>query len=291
MKSFKKLVCGVLCVSLVLVFTACGGNTEKPATLADQTETEVVTTESVTETETETETQTEVSDDERYLQNLADALEARWKTKPSGNRSAEELGLDEFKAYLHECINAEKAVLQPCDSFNFSDEGLAALAKQYEDALLGQEERVDTIMDMYLPPADYSYMIAKRYVTLEQLVNDYNLPIDTNGSNWKDVTSELSAQHKEVAIYEWMQSLELEWEVDSDNSYSDWTQYKATIENTSGYDIDSIEIEIDLYDEDDVVISQEYDYLDSVKNGQKYHVTFGTDKEYERLEVQYTCYY
>ena len=134
MKFFKKLVCGVLCVSLVLVFTACGGNTEKPATLADQTETEVVTTESVTETETETETQTEVSDDERYLQNLADALEARWKTKPSGNRSAEELGLDEFKAYLHECINAEKAVLQPCDSFNFSTDrfGISAVDCQFE---------------------------------------------------------------------------------------------------------------------------------------------------------------
>ena len=43
-------------------------------------------------------------------------------------------------------------------------------------------------------------------------------------------------------------------------------------------------------DEDDVIIDQPGDYLENVRNGQKYHISFMTDFDYDHLETILTAH-
>ena len=62
--------------------------------------------------------------------------------------------------------------------------------------------------------------------------------------------------------------------------------YRGVLENTSGVDLESICYTIDLIDSSGAVVEHAYASLYTAYNGEKYDVTFATDKDFEKYELR-----
>ncbi|WP_374055818.1 FxLYD domain-containing protein [Rossellomorea sp. FM04394] len=72
----------------------------------------------------------------------------------------------------------------------------------------------------------------------------------------------------------------------------DWTTYTTTLENTSGADLESFNIDINFFDAEGVIIGTAFAYHENTwKSGQKVLFEFETDiQDFEKMEWEADYY-
>lgn len=64
-----------------------------------------------------------------------------------------------------------------------------------------------------------------------------------------------------------------------------WKTYQTIIENTTGLDFNTFNININLLDENGVIVESVWEQVNNFNNGAKVQVEFSTDKEFASTEV------
>ena len=237
--------------------------------------------------------------DTDFIVNLGKALEARWTWTDSAENSdevIEEMSASEYQNYLTKCVTSETDVLQSYENYVFEDEELAKLAKQYFFALELQKEGVQYARTNNYLDYDQTFNLGYNYrvVLINEFYTNFGLKVsDKYKTKLDDFIALNNTAKKSIAIQEFVNSLSetLSYTKDEEKSNEYSTYYKAIIENTTDYTIDSLAIEIDFLDASGVVINQSSDYLQNLTAGKKIESSILVeDENFESMEFTITAY-
>ena len=205
--------------------------------------------------------------DEGFITNLTNALEARWKisSEPSATEAAA------YREQLTKCVDAELAVLGDYSEYTFTDDNLALLAEEYYAALEAQREGIqyysvdNTLYQQLFSTKGYN----KRAEIIYLLNNEYSMQVN---SKYASIMSDFLALGEKLhAIEEILeQNLVLE---------STGNDYELLIENTSKYDLSNAQLNFNLFDDAGVVVHSTSDYLTSWASGSKVKATVYTGNQ------------
>lgn len=258
----KKIMLVAACVAITFFLSACGGN--------DTGET--------------TESTGPVYVDQDFLDSLGKGLEERWDYVKDND--------DEEKEALQDATTRELTILDRYTNGEFEDTKLQEKAIAYINELKNGLEVTDTYgSDSFYQNWDKHY--AKRTKMLVDFSENYTIPIS---EKHESTLKELTAHGTEVAQKE---QLEEELQALLQNAgFADETgdnglyfrKYAATVENTTGKDISSLNATVNLLDSEGVVIGTSYLDANNWRSGQKYKFEFGTDKEFQSIEVDVSFY-
>lgn len=228
------------------------------------------------------ETETQYAD-EAFIQSMAKGLEARWKlaTKDEGK-----LTNDTIESTIT-CIQAELDQLTQYESARFEDTKLQEKAIKYINCLKDSKENVSyRFSDDYDEYEKWQEIYKTRTVLIKDFVENYGLTVS---KEYQSTLDEFLAKGKSVeksknektAIQKLVTSLEFK---QTKNEY-DWKMYEATLENTTEYDIKSLQIDVSLLDKEGTILETRYVFAENVSKGQKAKLKFDTNTDFEKLEL------
>ena len=252
-------------------------------------------------TEANVSVEDEKKTDADFIVNLGKGLEARWTLTDSEEYSSEALekmSLAEYQKADTLFVNAELDAIGDLSEYEFEDQELKQLAETYMRGLELQKEGIQYRGTTEYTKQQQTWELGYNYraVCMTDLYNEYGLTVD---EKFQDVLDDFVAQSstakKTIAVQEYVDELPNQVEYIKDEEKSDeWsTYYKAVIENTTDYEIDSLEIEIDFLDASGVVIYQTSDYLNNIKAGGKVQSSVYYDSsvgDFESMELRFTAY-
>ncbi len=220
----KKIISIVLCIMLSISLVACG-KVEK--------------------------------NDEGFLVNLGNALNARWKE--SNKETPED---EDYKDYIRRLINLETKELGSFEEYDFSDQRLADLAAQYFSALDKQLEGIKhyNVDDTLYYRIFYTEGYNQRAKILYTIYNEYGLSIDEKYTGTLD--DFLTLGEKVIAI-ENLTTQPLLMENKGDEG-------ELIIENTSKFDFSDLCVNINLLDESGIIVNSHPYYIEQWPAGSKY---------------------
>lgn len=255
----KRTLAFLLTVLMAFSLTACGSAPEKKTEYADKV----------------------------FIQDLAKGLERRFDAVDKSEKSAVTLSDADYAKQVTGFVDIELNTLSKYRTSEFEDHKLQEYAISYVNSLDAQKEALTTCADDRAASDEkYSKAQAVRIKLLLSLATDYGLSLSDRHQKTLD---EMKTEAKTIIKDE-----EAKTAVDSvinnlnfqkvEESYG-WKTYRATLENTSGYDIGFVSLSIDLIDAGGVVISQTYASADNVTKGKKVNVEFTTDANFVKYEI------
>ena len=217
-----------------------------------------------------------VKNDEVFLKNLAAALDARWTESEKG--SSENQSVSD---YYQKLVSIEKQKLGSFSDYTFSDSKLAELAKTYFEALDKQMEGAKIYGS---DNARYTKLFTTegynvRAKTIKQIYDAYGLKTNSNHSSTLEDMLSLGAK---VMGFEKLpeQNIVLE---------NTGSEAVTIIENTSGFDIEGLYVNVRLIDKDGVVVDKVSDYIDHFAAGAKQRISIYTrNKDFEKMEMNFS---
>lgn len=252
-------------------------------------------------TEANVSVEDEKKTDADFIVNLGKGLEARWTLTDSEEYSSEALekmSLAEYQKADTLFVNAELDAIGDLSEYEFEDQELKQLAETYMRGLELQKEGIQYQGTTEYTKQRQTWELGYNYraVCMTDLYNEYGLTVDEKFQDDLDnFVAQSSTAKKSIAVQEYVDELPNQVEYIKDEEKSDeWsTYYKAVIENTTDYEIDSLEIEIDFLDASGVVIYQTSDYLNNIKAGGKVQSSVYYDSsvgDFESMELRFTAY-
>lgn len=252
-------------------------------------------------TEANVSVEDEKKTDADFIVNLGKGLEARWTLTDSEEYSSEALekmSLAEYQKADTLFVNAELDAIGDLSEYEFEDQELKQLAETYMRGLELQKEGIQYQGTTEYTKQQQTWELGYNYraVCMTDLYNEYGLTVDEKFQDDLDnFVAQSSTAKKSIAVQEYVDELPNQVEYIKDEEKSDeWsTYYKAVIENTTDYEIDSLEIEIDFLDASGVVIYQTSDYLNNIKAGGKVQSSVYYDSsvgDFESMELRFTAY-
>ena len=226
--------------------------------------------------------------DEAFIKNVQKGLEARWKLtdkEPEQFSSA-----TEFKQTYTGYVNAELSAIGDINAYTFEDDQLKELAEIYVNALNSQLEGIkyygsDDNKYTQMWSTDGYYQRAR---VLCKLVDNYGLTVS---KNYESALDELATNGRVM--------LELDDQVQAmDNIITGdivleslgGTNYECIITNDSKYDLSGAQIELNLYNDKNVLVDNATAYLNSWKAGSTNQCSFYIKNEFTRAEVRIALY-
>ena len=276
-----------LLLSVVLATSICGcGSTS---------------TSNSSNTQTSVSAENEKKSDADFIVNLGKGLEARWTLTDSeeyNSEALETMSLAEYQKADTLFVNAELDAIGDLDEYEFEDQDLKKLAETYMMGLELQKEGIQYQGTTEYTKQQQTWDLGYNYraVCMTDLYNEYGLTVDEKfKNNLDDFVAESLTAKKSIAVQEYVDELPSKVEYVKDEEKSDdWsTYYKAVIENTTEYEIDSLEIEIDFLDASGVVIYQTSDSLKNIKAGGKVQSSIYYDSsegDFKSMELRFTAY-
>lgn len=218
--------------------------------------------------------------DKAFINSLAKGLENRWAIIDKHGEDHTET-VQDFKDY----IQAELDQVEQYQSAAFEDTTLQEKALAYINVLKDSMENVDYAFS----DTDYqkwSDIYDKRTIMIKDFVDNYGLTVS---SKYQDELDGIVANGKtagvqsdqKAAIEKLISGLDFEL-VEDDYG---WKKYEAVLENTTGYDIEKLDLDVSLLDKDGVIIETQYAYAENVSKGQKARLKFETDQDFEKYEI------
>jgi hypothetical protein len=230
----------------------------------------------------------EKSVDSSFIDDLEKALEKRWDFIDDVEKEKVEVE-DDIK-YIEKLLSYEKELYKYIDE-DFNDQKLKAVAEDYLSGLKDQEEsikyyNVDFIKHDELWNKGYN----ERSISLLTLVEEYGLNVSEE--QFQDLKTNAQLVNEQNAIQEKVDEMVRNITFNKVKTEYDWTTYSATLENTSGVDLEGFSIEINLLDANGVIIGTESSYHDNTwKPGQKVLFEFETDiTGFEKMEWEAEYY-
>lgn len=282
----KYIVTILICLLASTVFVGCGSSSSN----------------SVSESDTSSEKEEKKLTDEDFIVNLGKGLEARWTLTNSeeySEEAMEKMSLAEYQKADALFVNAEFDAIGSLDDYIFEDEELKTIAETYMKGLELQREGIQYQGTDDYSKQDQTWNLGYNYraVCMNDLYENYGLTVDKKFQEDLDNFVAASATAKrDIAIQDYVNELPEKIEYTKDEEKSDeWsTYYKAVIENTTDYDIDDLEIQVDFLDASGVVIYQATDYLENMKPGAKVQSEIDYDPEigdFESMQFTITAYH
>lgn len=215
--------------------------------------------------------------DKDFIKSVGKGLEARWAITDA----KEELTVEDMK----KAIQVEIDAVEKYKSASFEDSVLQEKALGYINILNESMENVEYFFSTDEGSLKWDDIYNQRTMMIKDFVDNYGLTVsdkyqkdlDELVANGK--TAVAQAQQKE-AIEGLIKKLEFE-QVENDYGYK---KYEAVLDNTTDYDIVTLELDISLLDSAGVIVATEHSYIENVSKGQKAKVEFQTDAEFERIE-------
>lgn len=225
--------------------------------------------------------------DQQFIKNMQSALEKRWDASDASN--GKQYASDkEYKDDIKKLINIEVKALGELDTYTFEDGELAGLAQRYYDALKNQDEGIK-----YYNVSDadyYDQFTLKGYNERASVVyilnRDYGLEV---GEKHESIMDEFCVIGKKMgdltAAVESLSQTVPELVFDGNN------RYDLNIENTSGFDLDNVNITVNGYNGDTVVCTGN-GYLPEWGTGEKNSLSIYMNKEFEKatLAIEFSDY-
>ncbi len=218
-----------------------------------------------------------MSDDERFIANLEKGLEARWALTESeeyNNEKMESASTAQLQKADRLFVESELDAIGDLADYEFEDTEIKQLAEKYMKGLQLQKEGVQyqgtTEYTKQQQTWDLGYYY--RIICISELHDKYGLTVNSRYKQvFEDCIAEVVTAKKAVAVQEFVDKLSATIEYSLDYEKSDeWdTCYTAIINNTTDYEIDSLEIDVDFLDANGVVVYQTADYLSNIKPGSK----------------------
>lgn len=283
----KKGIVICLLLSFVLATSICGCGSNLSSNVGNA--------------ETNTNAENEKKTDADFIVNLGKGLEARWTLTNSeeyNSEALEAMELAEYQKAYALFVNAELDAIGDLGEYEFDNQDLKKIAETYMMGLELQEEGIQYRGTTEYTKEQQTWELGYDYraVCMTDLYNEYGLTVDEKFKKELDnfVAQSLTSK-KSIAIQEFVNELPSKVEYVKDEEKSDeWsTYYKAVIENTTEYEIDSIQIDIDFIDASGVVIYQTSDYLNNIKAGGKIQSSIYYDSsvgDFNSMELIFTVY-
>ena len=251
----------------------------------------------------EKEVQKKEMNDEVFISNLNEGLVRRWS---DDTEITEESSTSEIREGYEKLLNYEFEALGKYGDYTFKDKKLAKLAKEYFESLNLQKQGLEyTTYGNVFPEHNpeerfvdtWQLGYAKRVVALSKINDLYPLTFN------EDIESIFDSMLKEYEYhYQFLQGREFMKEInahnidlvkDSNKSDSWYTYLTCTLKNPTDSQFDIIQVDVDFYDEDGVIVSQQTDSVYNIAPGQKFKVNFGIDNElnYSSYKTRLSIYY
>ena len=208
----------------------------------------------------------ETNYDKEFINSLAKGLDKRWE---DADKYPDESAKN-YKLYLDDELNEVKEYKDK----KFKDDKLKELAIRYINVLNEGKEVASNFGADAFEDQWYEHQ-SKREELLLEINGMYEIPVKD-----KDTLGEILASGREVResnkTREKIESLidSKEFEIDTESSSQFATNYFTIVENTTGIDIESLEIEVSLFDEEEVLYNTTYIYVNNWKNGTKARLEF-----------------
>ena len=265
-KKVKNILLGVMCVLIVLV-SGCSKtekNEEKEPSYADKV----------------------------FVEDMSAGLQERWKLNDA---DAAKEGFDdiyfnskEYQDMMFGYIDAELNKIEKYTEEKFENKKLQELALKYINLLYQHKELCDYMtVDYDRYETEYSTIYDERSKVIKTMVDDYGMTVD---EKYQDTLNDfitnsqlVTEQENTVAAVENMLK-GIQFQVVEDMGDGLKT-YQTIIENTTGLDFNTFNININLLDENGVIVESVWEQVNNFNNGAKAQVEFSTDKEFASTEV------
>lgn len=271
MKKIWMIFAAISC-SCVLMLAGCGGTT--------------------TNGSGNTQTSEQYADQE-FMTSLVNGLESRWKLneeyedKYQNADSEPTLGSDEHVELYTSCVNAELDEIADYKDAKFEDNKLKEKAISYINCLNDQLEALEyATVDFEKYYELWQNAYNERSKLIADFVNDYELAVSEQyQSTLKELITNSNLVKENEEAQQKIDNLLASAEFEVSQLDDDWKTCSAVIENNTGMDIKTLELAINLLDEDGVIVETTYDSIGNIQNGQKARIEFTTDVDFVSTEV------
>jgi hypothetical protein len=218
--------------------------------------------------------------DSDFMSDLAKGLEARWELVDNTTDDTEMTA-----AHYKEALNKELEMVKEYKDKKFADSILQEYAISYINELNNGIQVADTL------GADSFYETWPAHQNQRtKILNDINSIQEIPVTN-KETLNQLLAQGKEVeaenkkveAINNLVSGFEFQLNEEKSDEY--YKYYSAVAENTTGYNISHLSLNVKLYDENDVNIETNYAYTDDWTPGEKTQFEFSTSETFSTVKL------
>lgn len=269
-RKFNSLACIVLCGSLLLCGCSSIGNADSESS------------------------QTTQYADQNFIKSLSTGLESRWKlgdkfdAEHAKNNTADVIDVDERTTL----INTELSAINQYKNAEFQDSKLQEKALSYINALNDSLQALNYISsdpEKYITLWEGAY--DNRSTLIKDFVENYGLTVD---NKYQSTLNELISNAQAVSEKEKQKKLidklvsSMKFELAEDD-YG-YRTYTATVQNNTGINFSTFDININLLDNDGTIVETNYDSISQFNNGSTAKFKFSTDVNFSSTQVS-TNYY
>ena len=222
--------------------------------------------------------------DKAFIKAIEKSIEKRYDIAEKYEKSNDE-NYDVFESYK-EGIDAEKELLS-FESAVFDSPRLQQLALDYINGLKLQEEALSYQSDSTKFTGLWNDGYNQRGVALVAMHDEFGVKVpEKTLESFKSVAKTVVEQEEQEKIVEELVNSIIFEKVKTEYSYS---TYATTVENTTEYEFDSLNLDISLI-KDGVVQETTYASAQNWKPGQKVKLDFMTDCEFDNYTIDYDYY-
>lgn len=235
--------------------------------------------------------------DEQFIKDMSKGLQARWdlneKDEKKEGYDKIELQSQEYKDMMLSYIQKELDYTEKYTDEKFKDSKLQEYAVKYINLLKQHKDICQYIpVDYYGKYLDeFNPIYDERSKIIEDLVENYNLTVDKKHQDTLDEFKTNSQLVKDQdAMEESVKNMLANIQFTEVSNEDGWKTYQGVVENTTGKDISTLNVDINLKNADGVIVETTYDDVSNFTKGAKAQFEFYTDKDFATTEVTASYY-
>lgn len=235
--------------------------------------------------------------DEQFIKDMSKGLQARWdlneKDEKKEGYDKIELQSQEYKDMMLSYIQKELDYTEKYTDEKFKDSKLQEYAVKYINLLKQHKDICQYIpVDYYGKYLDeFNPIYDERSKIIEDLVENYNLTVDKKHQDTLDEFKTNSQLVKDQdAMEESVKNMLADIQFTEVSNEDGWKTYQGVVENTTGKDISTLNVDINLKNADGVIVETTYDDVSNFTKGAKAQFEFYTDKDFATTEVTASYY-
>lgn len=265
-KKLKKIFIGAMCF-LLLLASGCSKQ-EKP----EETEPQYA--------------------DKKFVTDMSIGLQERWKLTDADEQKGgyDEIYVDskEYQDMMLSYIGAELDKIEKYSEEKFEDKKLQEMALKYINLLQKHKEICSYMtVDYERYEEEFTPVYDERSKVIKTMVDDYGMTVDEKYQDTLNdfiTNSQLVTEQENIvaAVENMLKGIQFQVVEDMGDGLK---TYQTIVENTTGIDFNTFNININLLDENGIIVESVWEQVNNFNNGAKVQVEFSTDKEFASTEV------
>ena len=137
---------------------------------------------------------------------------------------------------------------------------------------------------------DWDKIYNERSKLIKIFYNDFGLTVQNEYEFiLKDFLNQASTVEKKETLEKQLEDMVSNLTYECIEDMGGWRKYRALLENTTENDFNSINFNINLLDENNVIVESTYGHIGIIEKGQKAYVEFSSDKDflYVKTDIQW----